>query len=221
MLIDLRELVDRHDMKITGVIHAGAHLCEEAEVYAQVGVPKVWWIEANRDLRNAAAAALEPFDFPRSATMNHWATALLGERDGDEMPFHITNNGQSSSVLQFGTHSRVSPDVHFVDHRIMRARSLDSLVAEYAIDGCNFLNMDLQGAELLVLRGADKTLEQLAYIYTEINVDELYIDCARLPELTAFLADHGFSLAEHRLAGDPQPGMRNWVGWGDGLYVRR
>jgi FkbM family methyltransferase len=217
MLLDLRDLVARHQMSIEGVIHAGAHLCEEAEVYEAVGVDRVLWIEANQRIlqtgRDKAKAA--------APNVEHWFIgSLLGEHDGDPVTFHITNNGQSSSILEFGTHARVSPDVRFVDHEQRETTTLDTIIGGLHFDA-NFLNMDLQGAELLVLRGADKTLEQLAYIYTEINVDELYLGCARFDELTAFLATRGFDLVEHKLAGDPVRTMSNWVGWGDALYVRR
>ena len=50
MLIELADLVRKHNMKITGVLHVGAHIAEEAEKYQALGVSNVWWVEANPDL---------------------------------------------------------------------------------------------------------------------------------------------------------------------------
>ena len=36
------------------------------------------------------------------------------------------------------------------------------------------INMDVQGYELEVLKGATKTLEQVDYVYCEVNRDEVY-----------------------------------------------
>jgi hypothetical protein len=69
--------------------------------------------------------------------------------------------------------------------------------------------MDLQGAELLALRGATETLRSVRFVYTEVNVDELYAGCAQLDEIDEQLV--GFVRMETALT--PH-------GWGDAFYVR-
>lgn len=210
MLMNLGDIIARHGMKITGILHVGAHLGEEAMAYYENGIYNVVWIEGNPELIPNLVANVEPFG-------HRVYQALVGDEDNKEVTFHITNNGQSSSVLDFGTHAKVSPDVHFIGDQTHRMTTLDTMMDQEGFEGCNFLNMDLQGAELLALKGAEELLKQVDYIFTEINVDELYIDCARLPQLDEFLEERGFKRVEMVLAGSRE----NWVGWGDALYIRK
>ena len=41
----------------------------------------------------------------------------------------------------------------------------------------NFINIDVQGYELEVFKGATKTLESIDLILAEINKEEMYKDC--------------------------------------------
>lgn len=205
MLLDLSELVVHYNLKITGVLHCGAHLGEEAVLYHGLGVENVWWIEAN------------PFVIPKlEERLGRYPThkvinALLMDKDHEKVPFNITNyDGMSSSIFEFGQlHLDSSPDTKFVDRVELETRTIDSLVKEHQIDGVNFLNMDLQGAELLALRGAMRTLLKIDYVYTEVNTDYVYQNCALVGELDEFL--YQFTRVE--------TGMTK-ARWGDALYIR-
>lgn len=207
MLIPLRDLADRYRMHITGVLHVGAHTGEEAEAYNELRIPTVVWIEANPEVIPELERHVGRFG-------HHVVHALVSDVDDLETTFHVTNNRQSSSILQFGTHRVVSPDVHFTHDVTMRAFRVDTLEKAGVFNGAglNFMNLDLQGAELHCLRGAERQLERTDYIYTEINVDELYKGCVRLPELDRWLAEREFVRVETAMAGN--------AGWGDALYVR-
>jgi hypothetical protein len=52
MLIPLSKLITTYNMKIKGIIHVGAHECEELLVYNQGGVPtsNIVWIEGQEHL---------------------------------------------------------------------------------------------------------------------------------------------------------------------------
>lgn len=205
MLIPLDQLIDEHRLAITGVVHAGAHLGEEADAYATAGISDVWWIEANEDLIAPLLAHVKPY---RHRVIH----ALLADQDDRPLSLLVTNNGQSSSILPLGTHATVHPEVRVVDTHEYRSKTLDTLVDEHGISGCNFLNMDLQGAELYALQGAERLLESMSALYLEVNVDELYVGCARLPQLDYWLGERGFARVATAMAGD--------TGWGDALWVR-
>ena len=76
----------------------------------------------------------------------------------------------------------------------------------------NLINIDVQGYELEVFKGATETLRTIDYIFAEVNRAELYKDCASVVELDEFLSNFGFERVE-----------TNWEGitWGDALYVKR
>jgi len=205
MLLDLATIVNERNLRIKGILHVGAHLAEEAKQYEALGVDNVWWIEGNRD--NIPAIVNEVGDSSKVI----WA--LVTDKDDDEVVFHITNyDSMSSSVLEFGTHPTFSPETVFIEHRTMKTITLDTLVEDNRISGVNFLNMDLQGAELLALKGADNLIPHLDYIYTEVNCKEVYKNCAQVGDLDVFLQKRGFNRVETGWVGNQ--------GWGDALYVR-
>lgn len=204
MLIPLNRMVVNYNLQITGILHVGAHVGEEAESYETCGVRNVLWIEGNPDLMSTLRAHVIPY--------GHRAVLALVSDGHDDVTFYVTNNFESSSILEMGTHKVVSPDVHVFEHKKLSTVRLDWLADHHDFTGLNFLNMDLQGAELLALRGLGDLIKQFDYIYTEVNVDELYIDCVRLPELDTFLHSQSFRRVEIAMAGD--------AGWGDALYVR-
>ena len=76
----------------------------------------------------------------------------------------------------------------------------------------NFLNLDIQGAELLALKSMEKYLKNVKYIYTEVNTEKVYKDCALMNEIDDYLQQFGFTRAVHKLFGN--------CGWGDALYIK-
>lgn len=205
-LIEFSDLARKHRRPVTGVIHVGAHLGEEAEIYAAQGVTDVVWVEGNPDL---IAQLTE-----NVARYGHIVIAgLVSETDDTPVEFNIANNGYSSSLLELGTHTTAHPDVFFTETKHLVAHRLDTLLERAGVDlsRFNYLCMDLQGAELMCLRGAPNALGVVDYVYTEINEDELYVGCARIPDLDAFLA--AFDRVETEMA--------EGKGWGEALYVRR
>lgn len=205
MLIDLTDMIYKYQMRITGILHVGAHLGEEALAYRQNRIQNVVWVEGNPALIGPLRNAVERYG-------HRVVSSLVTDKDGEEIVFHITNNGQSSSVLEFGTHPQVSPDVQFIGDVILRSKTIDTLAREYNIRGCNFMNIDLQGAELLALRGAERFLNGVDYIYTEINTNYLYKNCVLLWDLDDWLKERNFIRVETHMTP---------AEWGDGLYVKR
>lgn len=206
MLMSLPELVNAYDMKIAGVLHVGAHLAEEAQTYSDLNVGEVWWVEGNPHVQHQLTSILSKWPG------QHLVEGLVYEADGVVLDFNVTNyDGMSSSILEFGTHPEFSPDTVFVDKVSLVTSTIDSIVREHGVKA-NFLNMDLQGAELYALKGAVELLPSLDYVMTEINSADVYVGCARVEQLDAFLDGFGFRRAETYWV----PGQ----GWGDGLYVR-
>lgn len=205
MLLNLQDLILDHKLKIKGILHVGAHLAEEAQEYARLGIHNVYWVEGNVD--NIPAIEREV------ATLGHWVIcALITDKDREDVQFNITNNlSMSSSVYEFGTHPSFSPETVFIERRMVESRTLDSLADDYdQFPGVNMINLDLQGAELLALTGASRLLKKIDYIYTEVNNAQVYVGCAQVGELDVLL--EGFRRV--------QTGWVPGQGWGDALYMR-
>ena len=210
MLMDWDHLCVTHRLpeRVTGVLHCGTHLAEEASEYDQAfgpGVP-VWWVEGNSAVFDKITAALSPYP------NQHLVRALSAEMDGERRELHVTNkDGMSSSLLEFGTHATMHPDTVVVDHLTLPTRTVDSLVAEHGIAGVNFLVTDLQGAEGLCLAGASSLLPSIDFVMSEVNSSEVYVGNVLVGELDRMLPD--FERTETCWFGD--------CGWGDGWWVRR
>ena len=200
MLIKVQELVDAWSIGPSGVIHIGAHAAEESSDYQQYGWSPVIWIEANPMLIDRLKEIVPAEDMV--------ICAALWDEDELSLVFNLANNGESSSLLQPVTHLIEHPDIKFETHLTLSTKRLDSILTEIP----NFLNLDVQGAELHVLRGLGKLVESLDYIYTEINDEELYKDCAKLKDLDSFLESKGFYRVCLRRNGRS--------GWGDAFYAR-
>ena len=53
--------------------------------------------------------------------------------------------------------------------------------------------MDIQGSELLALLRANQIINKLDVVYTEINYDYVYEDCALINEIEDYLIKYDFT----------------------------
>lgn len=199
----VNKILKENGIFVRGVLHLGAHECEEQMQYINDGVPKenIDWIEANPELVERMAS--------RGIKVHHSAVSDVVET----IPFHITNNGQSSSLLEFGTHAQSYPWCKVVKTINVTTELLSSLIERehIPIKERNFWNLDIQGVELKALKSAGEMIDYADAIYCEVNLQEVYKGCNLLSEIDTFLESKGFkrktiSVTEY--------------GWGDALYIR-
>lgn len=204
MLLSLTGLLAGFGLRPTGVLHLGAHMGEEAADYVKNGIGDVVWVEGNPALLGPLKEQVEPYG-------HRVLGALLDEESGRDVDLKVTNNTQSSSILALGTHRVHHPDID-VGHSVsLQTTTVDDLAAAHDFTGLDFLNIDLQGAELRALRGGVQTLAGVRYVYTEVNREEVYEGCALIGEIDAFLEAQGLRRV-----------ITRWTPaqWGDALYVR-
>lgn len=209
MLISLNDLAHRHGVRPRTVVHAGAHLGEEAAGYAAIGVERVLWVEANPRLIAPLLAALGDAPPPTQ----HQVVCVAASSHAHSAVLHIASNGESSSLLPLGTHEHEHPEVTYVDEVPVIAAPLDGFVDGYGFGDAEMLNMDLQGYELEALQGATGLLGRpsLRWVYAEVNEDEVYEGCGQRPAVERLLGDFGFELVTDSMTRH---------GWGDALYER-
>jgi FkbM family methyltransferase len=201
MLISFDILKD-HGITPRGVIHVGMHKAEEYPIYKSNGVENIIFVEANRDLAHAWQN-----DDPNCYVVH----AAVSDRV-EEVEFHITNNGESSSILELGDHAKIYPQIVNVETVKMKTTTLDKILQRIGIYLFNFnvLNLDIQGAELKAMQGLS-AWESIDAVFTEVNYREMYKGCALEPEVSAFLEGLGFRKVEEVDTG---------CGWGDALYIK-
>ena len=114
-------------------------------------------------------------------------------------------------MLDFGLHSTFHPSVKYVTCFETETKLLKNILPNYNIN-YNFLNLDIQGAELKALKGMEEYLNNVDYIYTEVNSDYVYKGCALIGELDQYLIQFGLHRVETK-----------WTDykWGDAFYIRK
>jgi hypothetical protein len=208
MLIPINDIIhvlNQYNIQIHGVLHIGAHECEEMGFYQQLHIlpNQILWIDGNREKVHQAITRRIP-------NVYH---ALITDTDDKEIDFHITNNGQSSSILELGTHRIHHPHIHFIETRKEKGITLDRFFERYELNGAqyDFWNLDIQGAELLALKGATQHLPFVKALYLEVNTEEVYKGCALIQDIDAFLKPFGFQRVLTYLTD---------YHWGDALYLK-
>lgn len=191
-----------------GAIHIGAHKAEELEGYHSIGVNTIVWIEANP---NKFSDLMVRTSGHTGSTV-HWFAAH--EKDGEIVSLNIANNGESSSILELGTHKTEHPHIYYTNKIEVPARTVDTFLKSSGFEASlfDFVNIDIQGAELIALRGMREHLKIAKYLYLEVNEKLLYEECALVSELDEFLANYGFSRAVTKMTQH---------GWGDAFYVKK
>lgn len=189
---------------INGCFHIGAHDCEEMEFYNKLGIKKedIVWIDA---------IPLKVIEAMQRGIPNVYS-AVITDKDDDDIVFNISNNVQSSSVLDFKTHSQEHPNVFYIDKINLKSITIDTFFERNNIDASkfNFWNLDIQGAELMALKGATKSIQYAKALYLEVNEKELYENCGLINDIDTFLSQYNFKRVLTRMTRH---------GWGDALYV--
>jgi len=203
-MLDIKEILDTMGITVKGVLHIGAHLCEELETYKRwnINPNNVVWIDANEDLVRRNIANNIP---------NVYCAAL--DETIRTAEFRITNNGESSSLLELGTHADDYPHIVVVETKQVITTTLPEFLKQHtlSVEDYNLWNLDIQGVELQVLRGAVGLLKQVDAIYTEVNSQEVYRGAGLIGEIDCLLSEHGLKRVLTYMTG---------AGWGDALYVR-
>ena len=201
---EVQELLTLHGVKVRGAFHIGAHDCEELSVYNYFGIQNtdVIWIDAIHEKVEQNINRRIPNVFQ----------AVISDKDNDTVTFSITNNIQSSSILELGTHATHYPQIVVIQKRVLPTITVDTFMKTHDASKYNFWNFDIQGAELKALMGGQESLKFADALYLEVNTEEVYKDCAQLKDIDSFLLDRGFIRTIMKIEKE---------GWGDALYVRK
>jgi len=203
MLIMVEDITKYFGIVPKSILHIGAHTAEEKGDYEIAGWGSIGiiWVEAQEEL-----CKIIPI---RENTNDKVLNCLAWNQNGKEIEFKITNNGQCSSLLDFGTHEKNYPDINFIAKKTLKSVRLESLLNEK--DNFDLINIDVQGVEKEALEGLGNLITKANYIYSEVNNEQVYQNCTIVKDLDLFLKQFGFKRV-----------VTKWVqgsGWGDALYI--
>lgn len=180
-----------------------------ADVGAAYGLP--WYLQVLEDWAtlclfepNAARAeelrrAYNKFDRRKKAYVFETALSALG----GERVLYETNVPTGSSLLKPGSDAfRDFGDLAYffpvVEHRVL-TRRLDEVLDEVGIQQVDFIKLDVQGAEVEVLRGlGDRLGHSTLGVELEVGLPGGYLEQPSLGEVDEFLRARGFTLFDLR-----------------------
>jgi FkbM family methyltransferase len=201
----ISDLLNKYNIVIKGVLHIGAHECEEKGFYndeLHINDDAILWIDGNESL----------VDTMKQKGHTNIYHAVVDETERDII-FNITDNPQASSILTLNHEGGFYKNINIIKQVQCKTETLTNFFKRIGTSShrYNFWNLDIQGTELSVMKGSKELLEHCDVIYTEVNSEHVYHNCGLIGEMDEFLAHYGFTRV-HTLWTD--------VKWGDALYIK-
>ena len=185
----------------------------------------------------AELARLQESDPGPWRSLDHLPYAIAGGKGRREL--YVPTSPEGASLLRHN--QAVGRDFAYDDlFRIEQVASvstvsLDEAIAEHGIPDPSFVKLDVEGAELEILRGATRALERAVALKTEVAFIEQRVQQPLAFEVAAFLQERGYVLMDfiepHRwrrysttpapyVANDRIPYSAGQLAQGDFLFLR-
>jgi FkbM family methyltransferase len=183
------------------VCNVGSRKLGDADDYASSGwgifAPhlSIYGFDADADACDAANADLEQRQV--NWTEKHIPLAL-GKSAG-ESTLYVTKNPMCSSLYppneQYLERFADLPGLVNLDFTIeMETTTLDQFCQQEGIASIDFLQVDVQGADLQVLQGAEQMLKSVLAVQTEVEFSHLYINQPLFADVDSYLRAQDFTL---------------------------
>ncbi len=130
-----------------------------------------------------AKAQLNVARFPHVEIFNLGLSDTVGEVD-----FYVSKNGVSSSLLPIKDFSEIELEKKIA----VSVTTLDNFLAGYP--DILLLKLDVQGAELNILKEGIETLRKTKLVLTEVSISEMYHNACLYYDLDKVLRNNGFKI---------------------------
>lgn len=188
-----------------------------AVVY-DIGASTLHWYDCAKTIWNDAEyiafeAMDECSDLYKESGVRH-AVCLLSNLDGKVLDFY-ENKENPAGNSYYRENTVYSPAAEFLyddNHRVRKiARSLDSVVKENNFPMPDLIKLDIQGAEIDVLKGAQTVLKNCDNLIVEIQEVEYNKGAPMKQEVINYLNSIGFTLVGDKFCGDHVAGDYHFV----------
>jgi FkbM family methyltransferase len=196
----------QNNIIITGILHIGSHECEELTSYTNYGINSndIIWIDGLQDKVTLC----------KNKGIKNVYKQLISDKDNELVKFYRTNNNQSSSIFEMGTHLIHHPEVFVTESYLDTTITIDTFFKKNNLNSnkYNFWNFDIQGAELKALMGSTESIKNVDVIYLEISFEYIYKNGALSTEIDSFLEKYNFKrILTHMTK----------YNWGDAVYIKQ
>jgi FkbM family methyltransferase len=205
----------------TNIIDVGAYSGETADWFSVLFPNATIWAvepfpESFAELARKSNPRIKPFNFA--------AANFIGQ-----VQFYYNSITPTSGIYPINSESSDSLSVaqqggggaadenSSVGSVMVDARSLNSFVEEQDIKRIDLLKIDVQAAEVDVLKGSDQILDRVGAVLVEIALFDYYVNSSSIGDVESYLSPHGFSLwSVTDISNNPMNGRTDWV---ELLYV--
>jgi FkbM family methyltransferase len=194
-LADILIALGRSPSEVNVVLDVGARDCAETIRLAAVfPTAQIFSFECNEDTIDLCRDAIH--GRPRIQLI----ALAVSDVDGP-MPFFpidtkrtVTTwpDGNPGASSLFRASGAYPVETYVQRETVVRSTRLDTFLRQQAVAGVDLLWMDIQGAELLALRGLGTLLSSVLLIHTEVEFMEIYAGQPLEDHIKAFLTQHGF-----------------------------
>lgn len=168
-----------------GLLHIGAHHGQEASFYERLDL-SVMWVEADPSSFSRLEQNIE--NYPKQTCKNFLASSSCAPSS----EFHISSNeGESSSIFPLAGNDYWE-GLENVGVVYLPSMKIDCAIPNSEIEKYSYWVVDVQGAELEVLKGALDSLKFCHYLNLEVSQETFYIGGAHYIELKQYLENLGF-----------------------------
>ncbi len=167
-----------------GILHIGANKGQESEFYSQYS-SSVLWIEADPEIFSELINTIQKYPQQRAIC------ALLGPEDLPSVKFNLaSNSGASSSIYLPKAHEDIPFEIS--GHLEIEMKRLDSVISSNDEFFYDHWVVDVQGAELPVLKGSGELLKKCNSLIVEAKHNSAYSGGTNYHDLETFLIQEGF-----------------------------
>ena len=216
---DVSLLFSEVDVEKKGIIHIGAHKGQEVALYLELGFKKIMLIEANPEW---VSFLQDKFKAQTEVTIIDKA---ISDTSGI-IDFHIhtsqSGSTEPASILQMKEFNKIVTSLNTPETIKVPVVRLEELFNHgvHNINDYNFLSVDVQGAELQVLKGCESIMSKFDAIICEVNLIELYEGGVLEEEISDYLAANTFEKTKcvyHELYKDDH----RFPAWGECIFLKK
>ena len=198
----LENILNKYNSNINGLIHVGANTGQDVPKYLKLENIEIFLFEPQIE----AFRKLSKFNsYPNVYLFNY---GLGNENKKVSLHKADIKSGVSSSILKPKLHLEIFPEYKFDEVEIIEIKKFSTIENIAA----NFLVLDVQGYELEVLKGFDKKINEIDYIFSEVSLIELYEGNTLIKDLDKFLFEKNFIRVKTFLYSN--------IPHGDAFYIR-
>ena len=212
----LRELASMNllsDSHKNYLIHMRDNLKIKPRIIYDIGAAVLHWtIPASHVWPETTYYAIEAMEqtafLYQEVGLSH-AIALLSDRDNQERDFYqnVYHPGGNSYYRENVNHSPNAPTLFSDHHRVKKQTiTLDTLVERNKWPLPDLIKIDVQGAELDILKGAVSTLKHCRDLIVELQMVEYNCGAPTANEVVKWLESQGFVLQAANFVNDPVTG---------------